>query len=66
MSWLVNFCCYGGWRVGVNLSKKAKVYDENLFSDSVEWRDEKCKQMVSVDVKTDTNKELVAVPFYKK
>ena len=36
------------------------------FSDSVEWSDEKCKKMVSVDVQTDTNKKLVAVSFYKK
>ena len=36
------------------------------FSNSVEWSDEKCKKMVSVDVKTDTNKKLVAVSFYKK
>ena len=53
LSCLADFGCYGGWRVGVNLLKKVKVCDENLFSDSV-------------DVKTDRNKKLVAVSFYKK
>ena len=53
MSCLADFGSYGGWRVGVNLLKKVKVCDENLFSDSV-------------DAKTDRNKKLVAVPFYKK
>ena len=53
LSCLADFGCYGGWRVGVNLLKKVKVCGENLFSDSV-------------DVKTDRNKKLVAVSFYKK
>ena len=50
---LVDFGCVGGWRFGVNLLKKVKVCNENLFSDSV-------------DVKTDRNKKLLAVSFYKK
>ena len=66
MSWLADFGCYRGWRVRVNLLKKVNVCDENLFSDSVEWSDEKCKKMLSVDEKTDRNKKLVAVSFYKK
>ena len=37
----------------MNLLKKVKVCDENLFSDSVH-------------VKKDRNKKLVAVSFYKK
>ena len=37
----------------MNLLKKVKVCDENIFSDSV-------------DAKTDRNKKLVAVSFYKK
>ena len=57
MSCLADFGCYGGWRVGVNLFKKVKVCEENLFSDGVEWSDEKCKKMVAVDVKTDRNKK---------
>ena len=63
---LADFGCYGGWRIGVNLLKKVKVCDENPFSDSVEWSDEKCKKKICVDVKTDTNKKLLAVSFYKK
>ena len=39
--------------LGVNLLKKVKVCDENLFSDSV-------------DAKADRNKKLAAVSFYKK
>ena len=66
MSCLADFGCYRGWRVRVNQLKKANVCDENLFSDSVEWSDEKCKKMLSVDEKTDRNKKLVAVSFYKK
>ena len=57
MSCLADFGCYGSSRVGVNLLKKVKVCDENLFSDGVEWSDKKCKKMVSVDVKTDRNKK---------
>ena len=53
LSCLADFGSYGGWKVGMNLLKKVKVCDENLFSDSV-------------DVKTDRNKKLVAVSFYKK
>ena len=37
----------------MNLLKEVKVCDENIFSDSV-------------DAKTDRNKKLVAVSFYKK
>ena len=66
LSCLADFGCYGGWRLGVNLLKKVKVCGENLFSDSVEWSDEKCKKMVAVDIKTNRNKKLVAVSFYKK
>ena len=44
LSCLADFGCYEGWRVGVNLLKKVKVCDKNLFSDSV-------------DVKTDRNKK---------
>ena len=53
LSCLADVGSYGGWKVGVNLLKKVKVCDENLFSDSV-------------DAKTDRNKKLVAVSFYKK
>ena len=44
LSCLADFGSYGGWKVGVNLLKKVKVCDENLFSDSVDWSDEKCKK----------------------
>ena len=53
MPCLADFGCYGGWKVGVNQLKEVKVCDENLFS-------------YSVDAKTDRNKKLVAVSFYKK
>ena len=52
-----------GWGESV---KKSKSLWRKSFSDNVEWSEEKYKKMVCVDVKTDRNKKLVAISFYKK